>query len=159
MANGSETFTPNQAEYDAWASTLDRAKQSTGMTKENMADIEMITRNVAADLEKMAALPIIDPAIVDLMEDMQEKVKAAGVNVEKLVKLRKEEVKVINAEIEASKDVKLSTLDHARIILTKKIANPFIIDALWDAYTEFMGSTQEVYADLKKKLKDQKSSK
>lgn len=51
-----------------------------------------------------------------------------------------------------------SPLDQARIILIDKIKSVYIIDALYEAYQEFVRETRDNFEDLKKKLKNPKSS-
>lgn len=49
-------------------------------------------------------------------------------------------------------------LDQARYIIVNKIKSIFLIDAIYDAYTEFSDKIKEEFDDIKKKLKNPKSS-
>lgn len=49
-------------------------------------------------------------------------------------------------------------LEQAKIIFTKKIKSMHVIDAIWDAYQEFIDNVSKEFEDIKKKLNDQKSS-
>lgn len=51
-----------------------------------------------------------------------------------------------------------SSLEQARFILINKIKSVYIIDALYEAYTEFSDKVKDHFDDIKKKLKSQKSS-
>lgn len=52
-----------------------------------------------------------------------------------------------------------STLEQARIILYEKIKSPYIIDALFEKYQEFVNEVAQSFDDIKKKLKNQQPSK
>jgi hypothetical protein len=49
-------------------------------------------------------------------------------------------------------------LDQARIILLDKIQSPYVIDALYEAYSDFLKSISEHFEEVKKKLKNPSSS-
>lgn len=51
-----------------------------------------------------------------------------------------------------------SPLEQARYILINKIKSVYIIDALYEAYIEFSNEIKTHFDDIKKKLKNQKSS-
>jgi len=52
-----------------------------------------------------------------------------------------------------------SALEQAKFLLIERFSSIIIIDLLYDAYQEFISKVSEEFSDIKKKLKNQTSSK